>query len=64
MRRLFASLDIHNDNIEVQKQNQTEIKKLQTKVLDSTIFGIYYNTFLTKKSSFPKFSVKASYEKT
>ena len=34
--RLFASLNIHyNKNTKVQTQNETEVKKLQTKVLDS-----------------------------
>ena len=39
--RLFASRNIHyNKNTKVQKQNETEVKKLQTKVLVSVIFGI------------------------
>ena len=41
--RLFASLSIHyNKNTIVQKQNETEVKKLQTKVVDSLqyIFSI------------------------
>ena len=37
--RLFPSLDIHNNslNTKVQKYNETETKKLQTKVLDPMI---------------------------
>ena len=45
---MFALLDIHYNNslnTEVQKQNETEIKKLQTKVIDSVIFGIHYYKF-------------------
>ena len=45
--RLFALLDIHYNNslnTEVQIQNETEIKKLQTKVVDSMIFEIHCNT--------------------
>ena len=41
--RLFASLNIRcNKNTEVQKQNETKVKKLQTKVVDSLqyIFSI------------------------
>ena len=40
---LFASLNIHyNKNTKVQKQNETKVKKLQTKVVDSLqyIFSI------------------------
>ena len=35
MMRLFASLDIHYNSLDtkVYKQNETEIKKLQTKLL-------------------------------
>ena len=34
--RLFASLNIYyNKNTKVQKQNETKVKRLQTKVLDS-----------------------------
>ena len=34
--RLFASLNIHyNKNTRKQKQNETEVKKLQTNVVDS-----------------------------
>ena len=36
----------NSQNTKVQKQNETEIKILQTKVADSMIFGIHYNTFL------------------
>ena len=33
--RLFASLNIHyNKNTKMQKQNETKVKKLQTKVVD------------------------------
>ena len=49
IRRLFPSLDInyHNSlNTEVQKQNKAEIKKLQTKVVDSMIFGLHCNIFI------------------
>ena len=35
----------NSQNTKMQKQNETEIKILQTKVGDS-IFGIDYNTFL------------------
>ena len=36
--RLFASMNIHyNKNTKVQKQNETKIKKLQTKVADSVV---------------------------
>ena len=48
IRKLFPSLDIHYNNslrTEVQKQNEIKIKKLQTKVVDSMIFGIHCNTF-------------------
>ena len=41
--RLFASLNIHyNKKTKVQKQNETKVKKLQTKVVDSLqyIFSI------------------------
>ena len=38
-------------------------KKLQTKVVDSMVFGIHRNTFFQQTLSFPKFSVKISYEK-
>ena len=41
--RLFASLNIYyNKNTKVQKQNETKVKKLQTKVVDSLqyIFSI------------------------
>ena len=41
--RLFASLNIHyNKNTKVQKQNETKVKNLQTKVIDSLqyIFSI------------------------
>ena len=65
--RLFALLDIHYHNslyTKVQKQNETEIKKLFTKIFDSVVFGIHCNKFFQKTSGFPKFSVKkASYEK-
>ena len=47
MRRLFDSLDINYHNnltTEVQKQNKIEIKKLQTKVIDSMIFGLHWLT--------------------
>ena len=47
MRRLFDSLDINYHNnltTEVQKQNKIEIKKLQTKVVDSMIFGLHWLT--------------------
>ena len=69
IRRLFASLNIHNNNCliintEVQKQNEAEIKKLQTKVVDLMIFGIHCRTYFTKTSRLFKFSTKASYEKT
>ena len=67
IRRLFASLDIHYNNslnTELQKQNKTQIKKLQTKVVDSMIFGIHCYTFFQWASSFPKFSAKTSYGKT
>ena len=48
IRRLLAWLDIHYNNTlntEVQKQNETEIKKLQTKVVDLMIYGIHCYTF-------------------
>ena len=55
----------HNSlNNKVQKQNKTEIQDPQTKVVDSIIFGILCNTFFQETLSLPKFSVKASYEKT
>ena len=63
--RLFASLNIHyNKNTKVQKQNETKVKKLQTKVVDSVIFGNHCNTFFQQTSSFLKFLVKTSYDKT
>ena len=40
--RLFPSLGVHYNK--VQKQNETQIKKIQTKVVDSMIFGIHCNT--------------------
>ena len=42
-----ASIDYNNSlNTEVQKQNVTETKKLQTKVVNSMIFGIHlYSLF-------------------
>ena len=43
MIRLFASLNIHYDkNTKMQTQNETEVKKLKTKVVDSLqyIFSI------------------------
>ena len=46
--RLLNLLDIHYNNslkTKVQKQNETEIKNLQTKVVDSLIFTIYFNNF-------------------
>ena len=46
--RLLNLLDIHYNNslkTKVQKQNETEIKNLQTKVVDSLIFTIYFNKF-------------------
>ena len=46
--RLFALLDIHYDsslNINVQKQNEIEIKKLKIKFIDSMIFGIHWNNW-------------------
>ena len=46
MGGLFASLNINcNKNTKMQKKNETEVKKLQTKVVDSVIFGIHYNKF-------------------
>ena len=42
--RLFTLLDIHYKNslnAEVQKQNEANVRKLQTKVADSMIFGIH-----------------------
>ena len=62
---LLVSLDIYNSlNTKMQKQNETKIKKLQTKVVDSMIFGIHCNTFFQYTSVFLKFSVKTSNEKT
>ena len=46
--RLLNLLDIHYNNslkTKVQTQNETEIKNLQTKVVDSLIFTIYFNKF-------------------
>ena len=46
--RLLNLLDIHYNNslkTKVQTQNETEIKNLQTKVVDSLIFTIYFNNF-------------------
>ena len=46
--RLLNLLDIHYNNslkTKVQKQNETEIKNLQTKVVDTLIFTIYFNKF-------------------
>ena len=63
--RLFASLNIHyNKNAKVQKQNETKVKKIQTKFVDSVIFGTHCKTFFQQSSSFPKFSVKTNYDKT
>ena len=63
--RLFASLNIHyNKNTKVQKQNETKVEKLQTKVGDLVIFGTHCHTFFQQTSHFLKFSVKASYDKT
>ena len=59
--RLLVSLNVHynnNLNIKVQKQNEAEIKKLQTKVVDSMTFSIHGNRFSQQTSSFSKFSVK------
>ena len=63
---LFTSLDFlckNSLNTKVLKQNETEIKKLQTKVVDTMIFGIHCNTFFQETPRFPKFSAKKSYEK-
>ena len=63
---LFASLDIHYNeslNTEVQKKNETQIKKLETKVVESMILRIFCNTFFQETSSFPKFSVKKALRK-
>ena len=49
--RLFTSRDVHynnSPNTEEQKQSETYIKKLQTKVVDSMIFRIHCNTFFQK----------------
>ena len=48
----------------MQKQNETEIKKLQTNVVHSMLFRIYCNIFFHYISNFPKFSVNTSCEKT
>ena len=53
--KLFVSLDIHYNNgliTEVQNQNETEIKKLQTKVFDSMIFGTHCNKYFKKTIKF------------
>ena len=54
IRRLFASLDIHynnSQNTEVQKQNETQIKKLQTKV-----FWLNVNSNFQEKQATGKLS--------
>ena len=43
------------------KYNKNKKQKLKN---DSMNFGIHCNTFFQQKSSFPKFSVNASCEKT
>ena len=61
---LFALLDIHYNNslnTKMHKQNENKIKKPQTKVVDSMIFGIHCNTLSKQKSGFHNFSVKTSY---
>ena len=66
MTRLFPSLDVYNnDSISPgkQKQNETYIKKLQTKVVGSIIFVIHCSPFIQYTLSLPKFSVKTSFEK-
>ena len=63
---LFTSLYFlckNSLNTQVLKQNETEIKKLQTKVVDTMIFGIYCNTFFQETPRFPNFSAKKNYEK-
>ena len=46
---LFTSLNIHyNKNAKVQKQNETDVKKLQTKVAGSVIFWIHCNKFFNR----------------
>ena len=62
--RLFISLYIHyNRDIKVQKQNETKVKRLKTKVVNSVILRIHCNTFFQYTSSFPKFSVKQAMRK-
>ena len=50
--------------VQWQKQNETYLRIFKTKVADSMIFAIHCNIFFQQTSSFVKFSVKASYEKT
>ena len=55
IRRLVASLNIHCNNSlnsEAQKQKETEIKKLQTEVVSSMIFVIYWDTFFFNRHQF------------
>ena len=51
---------VNSLNTRVQDQNKTEIKKSQTKAVNSKVFGIPCDTFFEYTSSFPKFSVKTS----
>ena len=48
---------VNSLNTRVQDQNKTEIKKSQTKAVNSMIFGIPCDIFFEHTSSFPKFSV-------
>ena len=49
----FTGIHYNNSpNTEMQKQNETKIKKLQTKVADSVIFGIHCNIFFNRHQVF------------
>ena len=64
---MFASLDIHYNNslnnTEVHKQNETKIKKTSNKKSWLNKFRDLLQPIFPKDISFPKFSVKARYEK-
>ena len=61
---LFALLNIHyNKNTKVQPQNETDVKKLQTKVADSVISWIHCNTFFNRHKVFLNFQLKQAMTK-
>ena len=61
---LFASLNIHyNKNTKVQKQNETDLKKLKTKVCDSVISGSIAIHFSNRHQIFLNFQEKQTMTK-